>query len=190
MICESFEVKELEEAKYDFKEITLLSIATSIDALAVGIMFAMLDTNIYFASFIIGITAFILSFIGVIIGNIYGAKHKNKAEITGGTILVLLGITASIGLLASTLLVTLMLIATSVFVIATNNLVCQKLKIEKTIGIFGMLIVCAIALWALELIPYVGTIIAFVAGILGLGIISYSIIFKREKKQKDNIAKD
>ncbi len=105
-------------------------------------------------------------------------------------ILLLLGITASIGLLASTLLVTLMLIATSVFVIATNNLVCQKLKIEKTIGIFGMLIVCAIALWALELIPYVGTIIAFVAGILGLGIISYSIIFKREKKQKDNIAKD
>ncbi len=92
MICESFEVKELEEARYDFKEITLLSIATSIDALAVGIMFAMLDTNIYFASFIIGITAFILSFIGVIIGNIYGAKHKNKAEITGGTILVLLGI--------------------------------------------------------------------------------------------------
>ena len=100
-------------------------------------------------------------------------------------VLFLLGITASIGLLAITLLVALMLIASSVFVIAANNLVCQKLKIEKTIGIFGMLIVCAIALWALELIPYVGIIIAFIAGILGLGIISYSLIFKGEKKLKE-----
>lgn len=105
-------------------------------------------------------------------------------------ILFLLGITASIGLLATTLLVALMLIASSVFVITVNNLVCQKLKIEKTIGIFGMLIVCAIALWALELIPYLGTIIAFIAGILGLGIISYSLIFKGEKKLKDKVAKD
>lgn len=92
MICEAFEPKEIEEAKYDFKEITILSIATSIDALAVGIMFAMLDTNIYFASFIIGIVALILSYLGVIIGNFYGVKHKEKAEIAGGTILVLLGI--------------------------------------------------------------------------------------------------
>ena len=92
MICEAFEIKEIEEAKYDFKEITLLSIATSIDALAVGIMFAMLDTNIYFACFIIGIIALILSFLGVIIGNLYGAKHKEKAEIIGGIILIILGI--------------------------------------------------------------------------------------------------
>lgn len=92
MICESFEQKEIEDAKYDFKEITILSIATSIDALAVGIMFAMLDVNIYLSSFIIGIIAFILSFLGAVIGNIHGAKHKNKAEITGGTILVLMGI--------------------------------------------------------------------------------------------------
>lgn len=92
MICEAFEEKEIEEAKYDFKEIIGLSIATSIDALAVGIMFAMLDTNIYLSSTIIGIIALILSFVGVIIGNIYGNKHKEKAEITGGTILILLGI--------------------------------------------------------------------------------------------------
>lgn len=92
MICESFETKEIKEAKYDLREIIFLSVATSIDALAVGIMFAMLDTNIYLASLVIGIIALILSFLGVIIGNLYGAKHKNKAEITGGTILVLLGI--------------------------------------------------------------------------------------------------
>ena len=92
MICEAFEIKEIEEAKYDFKEITLLSIATSIDALAVGIMFAMLDTNIYFACFIIGIIALVLSFLGVVIGNLYGAEHKEKAEIIGGIILIILGI--------------------------------------------------------------------------------------------------
>jgi len=92
MIFEAFEEKEIEEAKYDFKEITLLSIATSIDALAVGVMFAMLNTNIYFSSFIIGSVALILSFLGVVIGNFYGAKHKDKAEIAGGSILVLLGI--------------------------------------------------------------------------------------------------
>lgn len=105
-------------------------------------------------------------------------------------ILFLIGITSSIALLALTLLFALMLIASSVFVIAANNLVCQKLKIEKTIGIFGMLIVCAIALWALELIPYVGTIIAFIAGILGLGIISYSLIFKGEKKLKEKVSEN
>lgn len=92
MICEAFETKEINEAKFDFKEIAGLSIATSIDALAVGIMFAMLDINVYFSSFIVGIVALILSFIGVIIGNVYGAKYKEKAEITGGTILVFMGI--------------------------------------------------------------------------------------------------
>lgn len=93
MICEAFEEKEiLSSVKYDYKEILALSVATSVDALAVGIMMAMLDTNIFLAGTVIGLVAGGLSFIGVFIGNIYGAKHTKKAEIAGGAILILMGI--------------------------------------------------------------------------------------------------
>lgn len=96
-------------------------------------------------------------------------------------VLFLIGITSSIGLLAFTLLFALMLISTSIFVITANNLVCKKLKVEKTIGNFGMLIVCAVVLWALTLIPYVGAIISLIAGVLGLGIVVYYLVFRGEK---------
>ena len=99
-------------------------------------------------------------------------------------VLFLIGITSSIALLAFTLLFALMLISTSVFVITANNLVCEKLKVEKTIGNFGMLIICAIVLWALTLIPYAGAVISLIAGILGLGIVVYSLVFRGEKKEK------
>lgn len=99
-------------------------------------------------------------------------------------VLFLIGITSSIALLAFTLLFALMLISTSVFVITANNLVCEKLKVEKTIGNFGMLIICAIVLWALTLIPYAGAVISLIAGVLGLGIVVYSLVFRGEKKVK------
>lgn len=99
-------------------------------------------------------------------------------------VLFLIGITSSIALLAFTLLFALMLISTSIFVITANNLVCKKLKIEKTIGNFGMLVICAIVLWALTLIPYAGAVISLIAGVLGLGIVVYSLVFRGEKKVK------
>ena len=69
-----------------------LSVATSIDALAVGITFAFLKVNIIPAVCFIGIVTFIISFAGVKIGNVFGARYKNKAEIVGGIILILLGL--------------------------------------------------------------------------------------------------
>lgn len=75
-------------------EMFLLAIATSIDALAVGIMFAFTydNLNIYWAIAIIGLTTFVLSIIGVIVGNFFGNKYKKKSEIAGGIILILIGV--------------------------------------------------------------------------------------------------
>ena len=84
--------EKLEEAKLDLKELLLLAIATSIDALAVGITFAVLQTPILPAIAIIGLTTFCLSWIGVVIGNRFGTKYEKKAEITGGVVLVLIGL--------------------------------------------------------------------------------------------------
>ena len=80
------------EEKFDYKELLLMAIATSIDALAVGISFAFLNVNIFTAISVIGITTFILSIIGVIIGNKFGSIYKRKAEIAGGVVLVLIGL--------------------------------------------------------------------------------------------------
>lgn len=103
-------------------------------------------------------------------------------------IFILLGITASFGLLILSLAFMLIAISTSIFIIAINNLICNKLKIEKTIGNFGMLIVTAAVLWVIGLIPYVGTIVGIIAVIMGLGIIAYNLI-KKEKKQEEKIEK-
>lgn len=81
-----------EEDKLDIKELTILAVATSIDALAVGITFAFLSVNIWSAISIIGVTTFVLSIIGVVIGNKFGSRYKSKAELAGGIILVLMGI--------------------------------------------------------------------------------------------------
>lgn len=72
----------------------LLSIATSIDAFAVGITFAFFEVNIMFAIFIIGTITFILSTMGVKIGNMFGSKYEKSAQILGGTILIVIGIKA------------------------------------------------------------------------------------------------
>lgn len=100
MIKESFEKEENKEEEKEipssplaFKTMLTMAIATSIDALAVGISFGILpDVNITVAVSSIGIITFILSAVGVKIGNVFGAKYKSKAEFAGGLILVLLGI--------------------------------------------------------------------------------------------------
>jgi len=69
-----------------------LAIATSIDALAVGVSFAFLSVSIVPAVLFIGVTTLILSIIGVKIGNLFGAKYKSKAELVGGIVLVLIGV--------------------------------------------------------------------------------------------------
>src|SRR5574344_1864969 len=74
------------------KTMFVMAVATSIDALAVGVTFAFLNVNIIAAVTLIGITTFVLSCIGVKVGNVFGLRYKSKAEITGGIILILLGI--------------------------------------------------------------------------------------------------
>lgn len=93
MIKEAFS-KEAESCNDDIgvKTMLILALATSIDALAVGITFAFLNTNIVFATLMIGVITTILSILGVKIGNKFGDKYKQKAEFAGGLILVLLGI--------------------------------------------------------------------------------------------------
>lgn len=78
--------------KIDFKTMIILAIATSIDALAVGITFAFLKTNIAVASFIIIVITFVISALGVKIGNKFGDKYERKAEAVGGLILIFMGI--------------------------------------------------------------------------------------------------
>ncbi len=81
-----------DNSKFDYKELLLMAIATSIDALAMGIMFALLGVGIWSAILIIGITTFILSIFGVCIGNKFGVLYKKKAEIAGGVVLIILGL--------------------------------------------------------------------------------------------------
>lgn len=82
-----------ERAGFDFKSMLLLAVATSIDALAVGITFALLpDVNIFSAVGLIGTITFCLSAVGLKVGNIFGLKYKSKAEVVGGVILILIGV--------------------------------------------------------------------------------------------------
>jgi putative Mn2+ efflux pump MntP len=99
MIKDSFS-KEKQKAKenpFQFTKLLLLAVATSIDALVVGVTFAFLKVNIFTAILIIGLITFLLCIVGVKIGNIFGAKYKSKAEFIGGVILVLIGVRVLIG---------------------------------------------------------------------------------------------
>ena len=93
MVRESRE-EECETASeaLDVKTMIGLAVATSIDALAVGVTFAFLQVKIVPAVSFIGVTTFIISVAGVKIGNIFGAKYKSKAELAGGIILILMGV--------------------------------------------------------------------------------------------------
>ncbi len=93
MIIESF-AKEEVDGNFGFKTMFVLAIATSIDALSVGITFATMELaiNIYWTVLIIGGITFILSSLGVFIGNVFGLKFKQPAEIVGGVVLILIGL--------------------------------------------------------------------------------------------------
>lgn len=87
-------ILDKEEEKDDslkIKDMLILAIATSIDALAVGITFAFFKVNIFLSCTLIGLITFVISIIGVKIGNVFGNKYEKKAQILGGIILILLG---------------------------------------------------------------------------------------------------
>lgn len=81
-----------EGERLDVKELVMLAVATSIDALAVGITFAFLGVNIVEACALIGVTTFVLSFVGVAVGNQFGARFEKPATIVGGIVLILIGV--------------------------------------------------------------------------------------------------
>ena len=93
MIRESLKGDECEiHPDFSARAMFMLAIATSIDALAVGVSFAFLQIDILPAASIIGVTTFILSMIGLRIGNIFGCRFKSKAEFVGGVVLIIIGI--------------------------------------------------------------------------------------------------
>lgn len=89
---EDDELNSEKEYKLDIKNIAVLAVATSIDALAVGISMAFLSVDIISAASMIGITTFVISSAGVVIGHKFGTKYKDKATIAGGVILILIGV--------------------------------------------------------------------------------------------------
>lgn len=92
MIKESFATEEeTVSSSFGLKTMFVMAVATSIDALAVGITFAFLKVNIFLSAAIIGATTFLFSAAGIKIGGIFGCKFKSKAELAGGIILILLG---------------------------------------------------------------------------------------------------
>lgn len=92
MIRESFGGEpESGNASMDVRTMLILAIATSIDALAVGVTFAFLDVQILPAVTVIGCTTFLLSMIGVKAGAVFGIRYKSRAELAGGVILILIG---------------------------------------------------------------------------------------------------
>lgn len=93
MIRESLSKKEEEaNASLAFFPMLLMAVATSIDALAVGVTFAFLEVNVWWAVSLIGVTTFVLSAAGVKVGHLFGARYQSKAELAGGAVLVLLGV--------------------------------------------------------------------------------------------------
>lgn len=94
MVKDAFSPENSENCNEDvgFKTMIVLAIATSIDALAVGITFAFLNVNLILAIALIGSITFFLSMIGTKVGNVFGDRYENKAELLGGVILIFLGI--------------------------------------------------------------------------------------------------
>ncbi|MBQ7289236.1 MAG: manganese efflux pump [Clostridia bacterium] len=94
MIKDSFSKEEESvSSNYGARTMFVMAVATSIDALAVGVTFALLpDVNILIAISLIGLITFALSALGIKIGNVFGVRYKSKAEFSGGLILVLMGL--------------------------------------------------------------------------------------------------
>jgi manganese efflux pump family protein len=97
MIWESRAEPSTSESSFDLRTMTILAFATSIDALAVGVTFAFLQVDIIPAVLLIGITTFIVSFAGVKIGHLVGAKFESKAELVGGLVLIAIGLRILLG---------------------------------------------------------------------------------------------
>lgn len=95
-------------------------------------------------------------------------------------LLFILGLTSKIALLLIITLIILMMISSSIFIITINNIVCNKLNIEKKAVMFGTLVIASIILWVLNLIPFIGSVVGFVASVLGLGMIISSIALKEK----------
>lgn len=99
MIRESFDDEDEENVdKFSFKELTLLAIATSIDAFAVGLTFAIIDVDLWIPVSIIGIVAFLFGILGIYIGKKIGNYFKNHLEAIGGIILIAIGFKILLGL--------------------------------------------------------------------------------------------
>ena len=94
MLKESFEKDDSCQVDPDFTFRTMLAmaVATSIDALAVGVSFAFLKVNIWAAVLLIGLTTGVFSAVGIYLGNIFGSRYKSKAEFVGGFILIAMGL--------------------------------------------------------------------------------------------------
>ena len=92
MVRESRGESEEIDASFSVRSMLPLAVATSIDALAVGVTFAFLKVQVIPAVCLIGLTTFTLSAAGVRIGNVFGTKYKSKAELAGGLVLILMGI--------------------------------------------------------------------------------------------------
>mgnify|MGYP002522457086 FL=1 len=84
--------EEEQDGSLGFRTMILLAIATSIDALAVGVSFACIQVKLWSSVLIIGTITFLFSVLGVKIGNVFGSKYEKSAEITGGIILILIGL--------------------------------------------------------------------------------------------------
>lgn len=98
-------------------------------------------------------------------------------------ILFILGLTVKIGFVVLLTLVLLLLVSTSIFTITLNRVVCNKLKIDKKLMTFGILVATSVVIWIIELIPFVGGLLKFVSGVLGLGIIAYNLVIKNKKTE-------
>jgi putative Mn2+ efflux pump MntP len=92
MVVDSFKEKEQPDCSFGLKSMLVLAIATSIDALAAGITLGFLETNIITAVVLIGAVTFAMSFLGVKLGHLFGSRFSSKAELTGGIILILIGV--------------------------------------------------------------------------------------------------
>ena len=83
---------QVDNGKLDYKELTVMALATSIDALMVGITFAFLKMPIVSSVLLIGLITFVICAVGVLLGHYFGTQFKKNAEVIGGTVLILIGI--------------------------------------------------------------------------------------------------
>ncbi len=91
MVKESREAGEEADPSLGFRVMLPLAVATSIDALAIGVTFSFLDVNLWVALTTVGVTSFLISGLGMVVGHKFGTKYKSGAELLGGVVLILIG---------------------------------------------------------------------------------------------------